>query len=227
MEAPSSMWPEAIRDEQAKILRTIRPLSPDKMVVGQFVGYRDEVGVDRRSRVPTYAALNLFVDSWRWEGVPFYVRAGKHLQSTRTEVVVDLKQAPPVVFRERQPRSGNYVRFRLRPQVAIGIGARAKRPGEGMWGDPVELSLVEQPQQGKPRDVSKRRSRFGDAMSGDATLFARQDLVEAAWAIVDPVLHDPCEPSFYQPGTGGPAEADMLVANAGGWSRVGMDPATS
>ena len=221
MEAPSSMWPEAIRDEQAKILRTVRPLAVDNVVLGQFKGYRDEPGVDRTSRVPTYAALHLFIDSWRWQGVPFYVRAGKNLQQTCTEAVVELKPAPPVVFKERQPRAGNSVRFRLAPQVAIAIGARAKRPGEGMTGDPVELSVVEQPQEGGDARLEAYERLLGDAMSGDATLFARQDVVEAAWTIVDPVLRESVEPSFYQPGTWGPAEADILVSKAGGWSRPG------
>jgi glucose-6-phosphate 1-dehydrogenase len=221
MEAPSSMWPEAIRDEQAKILRTVRPLAVDNIVLGQFRGYRDEPGVDKTSRVPTYAALHLFIDSWRWQGVPFYVRAGKNLQKTCTEVVAELKQAPPVVFKERQPHANNHVRFRLAPQVAIGIGARAKRPGEGMTGDPVELSVVEQPQEGGDARLGAYERLLGDAMTGDATLFARQDVVEAAWAIVDPVLQEPVEPSFYQPGTWGPAEADILVSKVGGWTKTG------
>ena len=221
MEAPSSMWSEAIRDEQAKILRTVRPLAVDNVVLGQFKGYRDEPGVEKTSRVPTYAALHLFIDSWRWQGVPFYVRAGKNLQTTCTEVVAELKQAPPVVFRERQPRAGNYVKFWLAPQVAIGIGARAKRPGEGMTGDPVELSVVEQPQEGGDARLEAYERLLGDAMAGDATLFARQDVVEAAWAIVDPIIQDEVEPRFYQPGTWGPAEADILVAKVGGWSKTG------
>jgi len=221
MEAPSSMWPEAIRDEQAKILRTVRPIAADNVVLGQFKGYRDEPGVSKTSRVPTYAALHLFIDSWRWEGVPFYVRAGKNLHATTTEIVADLKQAPPVVFKERQPRNGNYVRFRLAPQVAIGIGARAKRPGEGMSGDPVELSVVEQPQEGGDERMDAYERLLGDAMHGDATLFARQDVVEAAWAIVDPMLHENDSPIFYQPGTWGPAEADILVSKVGGWVKTG------
>ncbi len=225
MEAPSSMWAEAIRDEQAKILRTVRALSPDNLVIGQFKGYRDEPGVAPNSRTPTYAALHLFIDSWRWQGVPFYVRAGKSLQTTSTEVVVDLKKAPPVVFREMQHAKGNYVRFRLSPDVAIGIGARAKRPGEGMFGEPVELSVLNQENQGSDRPLEAYERLLGDAMTGDATLFARQDVVEAAWAIVDPILVDAGPVFEYEPGTWGPPEADALVADVGGWARASAEVA--
>jgi glucose-6-phosphate 1-dehydrogenase len=217
MEAPSSMWPEAIRDEQAKVLRTVRPLSPEHLVLGQFRGYRDERGVARDSQVPTFAALELFVDSWRWHGVPFYVRAGKGLQTTCTEVVVDLKHAPPTVFHEAQPRQGNYVRFRLSPEVVIGIGARAKRPGEQMVGQPVELTVVEEPHQGAGGRLEAYERLLGDAMVGDATLFARQDVVEAAWAIVDPVLRVPNPVQEYECGSFGPSEAERLVDDVGGW----------
>ncbi|HEY6356648.1 MAG TPA: glucose-6-phosphate dehydrogenase, partial [Vicinamibacterales bacterium] len=225
MEAPSSMWAEAIRDEQAKILRTVRPLSPANLVIGQFRGYRDEPGVAPNSATPTYAALHLFIDSWRWQGVPFYVRAGKSLQTTSTEVVVDLKKAPPVVFREMQHAKGNYVRFRLSPEVAIGIGARAKRPGEGMFGEPVELSVVNHANQTNDRHLEAYERLLGDAMTGDATLFARQDVVEAAWAIVDPILVDAGPVFEYQPGTWGPPEADALVADVGGWARASAEVA--
>jgi glucose-6-phosphate 1-dehydrogenase len=124
MEAPSSTIPEAIRDEQAKVLRTVRPISADNMVRGQFLGYRDEPGVSKTSRMATYAALKLYVDSWRWDGVPFYVRAGKSLKMTATEVIVELKNPPQVVFNEPTPSMGNYVRFRLSPRVVIAVGAR-------------------------------------------------------------------------------------------------------
>jgi glucose-6-phosphate 1-dehydrogenase len=218
MEAPSGTYDEAIRDEQAKVLRTVRPLSTDDLVRGQFRGYRDEPGVSKDSDVGTYAALRLNVDSWRWEGVPFYVRAGKSLQMTCTEVFVELKQPPPVVFREPAPPVGNSLRFRLGPQVAIAIGARAKRPGEGMKGQPVELSVVEQPAQGHDGRMDAYERLLGDAMVGDATLFARQDVVEAAWAIVDPVIHAPSPLHPYEPGSWGPPEADRLVAEVGGWN---------
>ncbi len=218
MEAPSSTYDEAIRDEQAKVLRTVRPLSAGSLVRGQFRGYRDEADVAPDSRVPTYAALHLFVDSWRWEGVPFYVRAGKHLATTCTEITVELKNAPQVVFTEQAPTLGNYVSFRLSPNVSIAIGARVKKPGEGMLGEPVELSLVEQPPQGRDGRLEAYERLLGDAMAGDATLFARQDVVEAAWAIVDPVIGGPNPVYDYAPGSWGPAEADRLVAALGGWN---------
>ncbi|HEX2452596.1 MAG TPA: glucose-6-phosphate dehydrogenase [Vicinamibacterales bacterium] len=215
MEAPSSTYAEAIRDEQAKVLRTIRPMNAQKITRGQFRGYRDEPGVAKNSPVSTYAALRLDVDSWRWEGVPFYVRAGKCLKMTATEVFVELKVPPQVVFTEATPAVGNYVRFRLNPQVAIAIGARAKRPGEGMAGQHVELSVVEQPVDMRLGDYERL---LGDAMVGDATLFARQDVVEAAWAIVDPLIADPGQMFEYEPGSWGPPQADRLVAEVGGWN---------
>ena len=213
MEPPSSAWREALRDEQAKVLRTIRPLSPAEIVLGQFAGYRDEQGVSKTSKVPTYAALHLFIDSWRWQGIPFFVTAGKCLSATRTEVLVKLKPAPGVVFAEPGLLDSNHVRFTLAPQVSIAIGAHAKRPGEGMFGEPVELSVVEN-QTEERLDAYERL--IGDAMTGDPTLFARQDAVEAAWAIVDPVL-DRSNPLFtYQCGSLGPPEARRLVG--GGWA---------
>ena len=218
MEAPSSTYHEAIRDEQAKVLRTVRPMSPGDMVRGQFRGYRDEPDVARDSAVPTFAALRLYVDSWRWNEVPFYVRAGKGLAKTRTEVTVKLRKPPQVVFKEIAPPDANYVRFRLSPEVAIAIGARAKHPGEGMNGDPVELSVMAEGAQGSDGRMDAYERLLGDAMAGDATLFARQDLVEAAWSIVDPVLHESSPPQEYEPGSWGPPAADRLAAEAGGWS---------
>jgi glucose-6-phosphate 1-dehydrogenase len=218
MEAPSSIIPEAIRDEQAKVLRNVRPLSFDNMVRGQFKGYRDEPGVSPDSYMGTYAALRLYIDSWRWAGVPFYVRAGKCLKMTCTEVTVELRPPPPVVFAEPLPSRGNVVRFRLSPHVVIAIGARAKHPGEGMVGDPVELSVVDQGQQGETGRLGDYERLLGDAMSGDATLFARQDVVEAAWAIVDPVIHGPSALYEYECGTWGPPQADRLVEEVGGWN---------
>ena len=218
MEAPSSTYPEAVRDEQAKVLRTIRPISPEHMVRGQFRGYRDEPGVNSDSYMATYAALRLYVDSWRWEGVPFYVRAGKSLAKTVTEVTIELNNPPQVVFNEPTPSMGNYVRFRLNPEVAIALGARAKRPGEGMRGRPLELSVVETNEQGADGRLGPYERLLGDAMAGDATLFARQDVVEAAWAIVDPVIHGPSPMFEYEPGSWGPPQADRLVADIGGWN---------
>jgi glucose-6-phosphate 1-dehydrogenase len=194
MEPPSSTHSEAIRDEQAKILRTVRPMD---------------------AKIGTYAALRLHIDSWRWSGVPFYVRAGKSLKMTVTEVVAELKVPPQVVFNEPAPRLGNYVRFRLGPHVAIALGARAKRPGAGMTGQDVELSVVEHPLASRLLPYERLLS---DAIAGDATLFARQDVVEAAWAIVDPLLQNPGALFEYEPGSWGPSQADQLVAEVGGWN---------
>jgi glucose-6-phosphate 1-dehydrogenase len=222
MEAPSSTIPEAIRDEQAKVLRTVRPLSTDHMIRGQFKGYRDEPGVAKDSYMATYAALRLYVDSWRWQGVPFYVRAGKSLKTTMTEVMIELNNPPQVVFKEPAPKMGNYFRFRLSPKVVIALGARAKVPGEKMVGQPTELSLVDEGlQQGAGVRLGDYERLLGDAMQGDATLFARQDVVEAAWAIVDPVIHGPSPMYDYEPGTWGPKEADALVEEVGGWNTTG------
>lgn len=216
MEPPSSVSAEAIRDEQAKVLRTVRPMDPGDLVLGQFDGYRSEAGVAPDSRVPTYAALRLQVDSWRWAGVPFFVRAGKALARTVTEVTVELKQAPPVVFPDAAQRLGNYVRFRLGPQVAIAIGAIIKTPGERMAGKPIELSVV---RQDTADDMDAYERLLGDAMDGDATLFARQDVVENAWAIVDPLINATSHPVHeYTRGSWGPHEANRLVADVGGWN---------
>jgi glucose-6-phosphate 1-dehydrogenase len=215
MEAPSSTYAEAIRDEQAKVLRTVRPMNAEKIIRGQFRGYRDEPGVAKDSPVATYAALRLDVDSWRWSGVPFYVRAGKNLKMTVTEVMVEFKVPPQVVFKEPTPAMGNYVRLRLGPQVAIALGARAKKPGESMSGRQVELSIVEHPAEAALGDYERL---LGDAIAGDATLFARQDVVEAAWAIVDPLLQNPGAMYEYEPGSWGPPQADRLVADIGGWN---------
>jgi glucose-6-phosphate 1-dehydrogenase len=218
MEAPSSTYPEAIRDEQAKVLRTVRPLSVEHMVRGQFKGYRQEPGVSPTSYMATYAALRMYVDSWRWEGVPFYVRAGKALAMTCTEVTIELKNPPQVVFKEPPPKMGNTLRFRLNPHVTIALGVRTKVPGEKMTGAPVELVFLDQPEQGKGERMDAYERLLGDAMAGDATLFARQDVVEAAWAIVDPVIHGPSPMYEYEPGTWGPKEADVLVEEVGGWN---------
>jgi len=220
MEAPAPNWAAGLHDEQAKVLRTVRCLSPDSVVLGQYAGYRKEAGVNPQSCVPTYAALHLFVDSWRWQDVPFFVRAGKCLEATRTEVVVELKQPPHVVFKEPLPTNGNYLRFRLSPRVEIAIGARAKHPGEHMEGEPVELLVVDNPGEGQPGRMDAYERLLSDAMIGDGTLFAREDVIEAAWAIVDPVLRVTDHVIEYKCGSRGPAEADRLVETVGGWTAV-------
>jgi len=218
MEAPAGTYDEAIRDEQAKVLRTVRPMESQYMVRGQFNGYRDEPGVARDSYMATYAALQLHVDSWRWDGVPFYVRAGKSLAKTVTEVMIELKRPPQVVFHEAAAERGNYIRLRLSPAVEIAVGARTKQAGESMKGEAVELLVSERPEQGSAGRMEAYERLLGDAIAGDATLFARQDVVEAAWAIVDPVIHGPSRMFDYEPGTWGPREADVLVEAVGGWN---------
>ncbi|HXI27132.1 MAG TPA: glucose-6-phosphate dehydrogenase [Vicinamibacterales bacterium] len=218
MEAPAGTYDEAIRDEQAKVLRTVRPMEAQYMVRGQFKGYRDEPGVARDSYMATYAALQLHVDSWRWDGVPFYVRAGKSLAKTVTEVMIELKRPPQVVFHEAAAERGNHIRLRLSPVVEIAVGARTKQAGESMKGETVELLVSERPEQGSAGRMEAYERLLGDAIAGDATLFARQDVVEAAWAIVDPVIHGPSRMFDYEPGTWGPREADVLVEAVGGWN---------
>ncbi|MBI3769017.1 MAG: glucose-6-phosphate dehydrogenase [Deltaproteobacteria bacterium] len=211
MEAPTTTYAESIHDEQVKIFRTIRPLSPDDLVRGQFRGYRNEEGVAPDSTVETFAAVRLHIDSWRWDGVPFFIRAGKCLPTTTTEVMVTLKRPP---LSHLADNDTNYVRFRLSPDVVIGIGARVKRPGEEMVTEPTELKVVHKPE-GDEMDAYERL--LGDAMEGDRTLFARQDGVEAAWAVVEPILHDATPVYEYDCSTWGPGQADALTADVGGW----------
>jgi glucose-6-phosphate 1-dehydrogenase len=211
MEPPTLTYPESLRDEQVKILLAIRPTGADDVVRGQYSGYRREPDVGENSRVETFAAARLFVDSWRWDGVPFFVRAGKCLPVTATEVLVRLKQPP---IRRVALGPTNYLRFRLSPDVAIALGARVKRPGEERATQETELSVLRQP---GGDDMEPYERLLGDAMRGDPMLFARQDAVEAAWAIVEPLIHE-LGPLFeYEPGSWGPREAERLTGEAGGW----------
>lgn len=211
MEPPATSYQESTRDEQVKVFRTIRPLQPENLVRGQFQGYRQQPGVSPQSCVETFAAARLYIDSWRWEGVPFFIRAGKCLPATTTEVLVKLKRPP---LNRLAPGETNYIRFRLSPDVTIAIGARVKRSGEQMISDPSELSFVHHPE-GDEMDAYERL--LGDAMQGDPTLFARQDGVEAAWAVVEPILDLQNQPLEYAPESWGPAEAEQLAADVGGW----------
>ena len=206
MEAPTTTNCESIRDEQVKLFRMIRPLSPENLVRGQFCGYRQEDGAARDSTVETFAAARLHIDSPRWDGVPFFIRAGKCLPTTMTEVLVMLKRP---ALSKLCPGQANYVRFRLSPDVTIAIGARVKRPGEQLIGDPTELQVVNHPH-GDEMEAYERL--LSDAMVGDGTLFAGQDGVEAAWAVVQPVLGLVTPVHDYQPGTWGPPAAENLTA---------------
>ncbi len=209
MEPPVATYHEAIRDEQVKVFRAIRPLNPEDLVRGQFKGYRSEPGVSRNSTVETFAAVRLHVDSWRWENVPFFIRAGKCLPTTATEVRVTLKR-PPL----RKIDENNYFRFRLGPDVIIAVGSQTKKPGEQWISEATELKVLYQTK-GDEMDAYERL--LSDAMAGDGTLFAREDAVEAAWAVVQPILGNVTPVHEYEPGTWGPEEADELTRKIGGW----------
>ncbi len=214
MEPPVSGAGEALRDERVKVFKRMRPLTGRTLVRGQFRGYRCEPGVAPDSQVETFASLQVHLDSWRWEGVPFFIRAGKRLPVTATEVIVILKRPPQNVFGETLNESRNYVRFRLGPdRVAVAIGARAKVPGDKMIGDETELFVYHQ--RGDEMEAYERL--IGDAMIGDPSLFARQDGVEASWRVVDPILKMPTPVHEYEPGTWGPRESHALIAPFGGW----------
>jgi glucose-6-phosphate 1-dehydrogenase len=211
MEPPSMTYRESIRDEQAKLFRTIRPLRPEDLVRGQFSGYREEKGVAPDSTIETFAAVRLSIDSWRWDGVPFFIRTGKCLAATATEVLVTLQRPP---LSKLMASEANYVRFRLSPDMTIAVGARVKRPGDELVSEPTELRIVHRPD-ADAMDAYERL--LDDAMDGDPTLFARQDEVLAAWAVVQPILEATTPVHEYEPGTWGPREADRLVEGVGGW----------
>jgi glucose-6-phosphate 1-dehydrogenase len=213
MEPPVGVDPEMLRDEKAKVLKAIRPLRPPDIVRGQFRGYRDEQGVGTGSQVETFVALRLEINSWRWKGVPFYIRAGKCLPVTATEVLVKLRQ-PPAVF-SGLPPPANYFRFRVTPDFVIAVGALVKRAGERIDGKQVELLIAED---ADPEELGAYEGLLLDALRGHAARFARQDYVEEAWRIVDPVLGDVAPLHEYEPGTWGPPEASALIATDGRWS---------
>jgi glucose-6-phosphate 1-dehydrogenase len=212
MEPPVRTDSESIRDEKVKVLKAIPSLSPDNIVRGQFRGYRSEKGVALASTMETFAAVRLQIDSWRWQGVPFYIRAGKQLPVTCTEVVVRLRQ-PPTMFHDFDLES-NYCRFRISPDVTIAIGANVIAPGQETMSQTAEMLGTRLPR-GDEMDAYERV--LGDAMHGDATLFAREDYVEEAWRIVDPVLKAGTPVYEYEPGTWGPKEVDARVSPPGGW----------
>ena len=219
MEPPSGRTPEAVRNEQFKVLDSIRPLAPNDLVRGQYRGYRDVAGVAPDSTVETFAALQIHVDTWRWAGVPFYIRTGKCLPVTVTEVLVEMRPPPRFVFGQPQPPDADYFRFRLSPDMSISLGARAKKPGEAMVGEAVELYASHQ--SGTERPPYQRL--IGDAIRGDQSLFSREDWVEAAWRIVDGVLDDRTPPRVYEPGSWGPPEAANVLLRGDRWH----DPAAT
>jgi len=209
MEAPQSGTAEEVRDARARILNAIQPIDPANVVLGQFRGYHDEKGVAPDSKTETFAALRLEIASWRWAGVPFYIRAGKSLPVTCTEVLVELEPPPLTIFRgdTLTTDNANYVRFRLGPDVAIALGVRSKVPGEGMAGQNVELLAVSKVQ----GQLGPYERLLGDAMKGDATLFAREDMVEAEWRVVDPIIEHNIPVHEYEAGTWGPDEAQRII----------------
>jgi glucose-6-phosphate 1-dehydrogenase len=222
MEPPVATDSESLRDEKAKVLKAIPPLEPRNVVRGQFRGYRDETGVAPDSKVETFAALHLEVHSWRWQGVPVFIRAGKCLPVTCTEVLVELRR-PPDIYPAAAKVPNSY-RFRLSPDVTIALGAMVMDSDadvDKVAGSHVELLASHIP---GAEEVDPYERLLAEAMEGDPTLFAREDSVEEAWRIVDPVLSTTTPVHEYEPGTWGPAEAGRLVRNPAGWHNPKVNP---
>ncbi|MEO8322204.1 MAG: glucose-6-phosphate dehydrogenase [Bradyrhizobium sp.] len=215
MEPPAGRDFGAVHNEQAKVFQVMRSLTQDDVVRGQYAGYRKEPDVAKDSDIETFCALRLFVDSWRWEGVPWYLRSGKYLTETATEVVVELKRPPQPLFADSAATTSrpNYLRFRISPTSAIALAARVKRAGKDFVGDQRELYLVD----AQPGEEAPYERLLGDAMAGDGALFAREDAVEAAWAAVDPVLKKHHKVRPYRRGSWGPKEADAILAAGSTW----------
>ncbi len=211
MEPPSDLYAESLRNELADVFRAIPPLQPEHVVRGQFRGYRQEPGVAPDSTVETYAAVRLEVASWRWDGVPFLIRAGKQLPVTATEVMVKLRKPP---LRKMSPDEANYFRFRLGPDMELSLGARVKKPGPTLADMGVELQVLKQ---SRSDEIDAYERLLTDAMHGDPVLFVREDAVEAAWAAVEPVLDGATPLHAYEPGTWGPPEAKRLAEDLCGW----------
>lgn len=214
MEPPASHTSGGLRFEKNKVLEAIRPPEPGALVRGQFEGYRSEKGVDPASTVETFAALRLFVDSWRWAEVPFYIRAGKCLPVSCTEILVRFRNPPQTSFGGQEfGKSQNHVRFRMSPDVTIGWGARCKVPGQELVGENLELTVSHE----SVEDIEPYERLLGAALAGDPSLFAHQDAVEASWRVVDPLLKNPGPIHPYQPGTWGPKEADNILLGGTTW----------
>jgi len=222
MDPPTGEAKDAIRDEKTRVLKAVRALTPSDIVRGQFKGYRQEKGVACDSTVETYAAVRLLIDSWRWAGVPFYIRAGKTMPVTSTEVIVNFKLPPRQTFPENMPGLPNRLRLRLSPDMVIALGMRVKQPGELMEGEDVELIAMHQ----SGNEMSPYERLLGDAMHGDPSLFAREDAIEAQWRIVDNVLGDATPIHEYDQNTWGPPEAAALNDDPGGWHNPAPAPTT-
>jgi glucose-6-phosphate 1-dehydrogenase len=212
MEPPARSDSESIRDEKVKVLKSIRPLSPAELVRGQFKGYLQEPGVSPNSETETFAALKVEIDSWRWKGTPFYIRAGKNLPVTCTEILARLKKPPSLLAESALAQ--NHLRFRISPEMTIAQGTTVMAPSGELRGQPVELVASRHP---CPEEMEAYERVLTDAMAGDPTLFARQDYVEEAWRIVDPVISQQIPIYPYEKGTWGPAEIDRIANPPGGW----------
>jgi glucose-6-phosphate 1-dehydrogenase len=213
MDPPTGEDREALRDEKSRLLKAIRPIKPEAVVRGQYRGYRAVPGVAPGSTVETFIGVKLFVDNWRWAGVPIFIRAGKELPVTATEVVVEFHRPPRETFGEIIPTSSAHMRMRLSPDIAIALGVRVKVSGESMAGNDVELLLQRQ----AGADEPPYQRLLGDAMRGTNELFARQDLVEAQWRVVELILGNVTPLYIYDPGTWGPEEAHQLIGTDGPW----------
>jgi glucose-6-phosphate 1-dehydrogenase len=224
MEPPVRTDAESVRDEKVKVLKAILPLDENSLVRGQFRGYRSEKGVASGSRTETFAALRLGIDSWRWQGVPFFIRAGKCLPVTSTEVLIRLRR-PPKVYRSNT-LTQNHIRLRISPEVTIAMGMMVIGEGQDLAAEAVEMVASRQP---SPEEMDAYEKVLGDAVVGDATLFAREDYVEEAWRIVDPVLKTNTHLYEYEPNTWGPAEVEEKVMPPGGWNNpvIAAQPAVA
>jgi glucose-6-phosphate 1-dehydrogenase len=221
MEPPAGRDFGDVQTEKAKVFKAMCPLKPGDLVRGQYAGYREEPDVARRSDVETYCVLRLFIDSWRWDGVPWYLRSGKYLPNTATEILVELKRPPQKLFGDAVKPQGrsNYLRFRLSPNSAIALAARVKLAGQEFIGEERELYLSDE----QPGEEAPYERLLGDAMKGDGALFTREDAVEAAWEVVDRVLKNHHPVRRYKRGTWGPKEADALIAANGSWHNPSPD----
>jgi glucose-6-phosphate 1-dehydrogenase len=213
MDAPTGEEREAQRDQKAALLKAVRPLDTSSLVRGQYKGYLSVKGVRSESTTETFVALKLFVDSWRWAGVPIYIRAGKCLPLTAAEVTIEFKPPPRSTFGEQIDQSADYLRARLSPDVGVALGLRMKHPGERMTGDNVELSLMQR----AGSDTPPYQRLLGDAMRGNNELFGRADTIDAQWRIVEPILTNPPEVQDYEPGSWGPDGANALIGADGPW----------
>jgi glucose-6-phosphate 1-dehydrogenase len=213
MDPPTGEESEAMRDQKSSLLKAVRPIQPEDVVRGQYRGYRDLPGVRSGSTVETFIAVRLFIESWRWEGVPIYIRTGKNLPVTATEVSVQFRRPPRETFGELVPSGSAHMRFRLSPDTAIGIGLRVKQSGDSMVGNDMELMLTRRGATYRP----PYQRLLGDAIHGKGDLFGREDIVDAQWRIVEPILNDAAPLYTYESGSWGPEEALRLIGADGPW----------